>query len=185
MISRKSIIIAACILAVIPTIFVMRKKSATPESGQDEQITPATNLNAQNAQAASEDIAAPIQGVNDIKAFAGTFASQFGSYSNQSGFENISELMPFMTESFAAWAQTYIIDQQAKNPKSSVYSGVITRTLNTEIKDYTLGATTVTAIVTTQREKTSAGKTEIIYQPITLTLVKSENGWKVDNAKWQ
>ncbi|MDP3244138.1 MAG: hypothetical protein Q8M83_00585 [bacterium] len=120
------------------------------------------------------------------EAVARSFAERFGSFSNQSDFENIIDLYPFMTARMRVWAEDYIIQARLAAQEGSVYFGITSRALGGKVlkKD---GISTVIQVNTSRRETGgSLGEIKEYLQNIELTLVKeSGDFWKVDKAEWQ
>jgi len=110
------------------------------------------------------------------------FAERFGSYSNQSNFENLLDLKMLMTERMQNWVDSLVV---AGNSNSGVYYGITTRTLNTEIKKVSEDAAEVS--VSTQRQESVGAEvnSKVYYQDVLISFVKEGGLWKVDEARWQ
>jgi|WetSurMetagenome_2_1015567.scaffolds.fasta_scaffold15405_5 hypothetical protein len=120
-----------------------------------------------------------------LEKVADAFAERLGSYSNQANFSNISDLKVYMTASMQSWADKYIATNQ-KNPYSGVYQGVTTRAISTEIKDYNDTAGKADILVHTQKLSVNGTSNPVTTnQDITITFVKQNSKWLVDNAKWK
>ena len=122
---------------------------------------------------------------DDLSKMATSFAERFGSYSNQSNYENISDLQVFMSKKMRAWADEFIA--QAKKNYSAIYYGVTTSAVSAEVKKFDTSAGQAEVLVKTQRQEStgtmSNGATS--YQDLLLSFVKERNSWKVDSAVWQ
>ena len=121
---------------------------------------------------------------NNLRRIAAAFAERFGSFSNQSNYENIIDLKVYMTDSLIKWADGYIADAQ-KKPGTAEYAGTTTRAIKSDVTEFdeTKGAAKV--VVKTQRQpSTSAGAQAVYYQDFILDFVKDGDIWKVDNVKW-
>ncbi len=125
-------------------------------------------------------------GEADLAAFGMPFVERFGSYSNQSSFENLSDLLPFMTDNFKKWAQGKIDEQLAK-PYQPIYQGVTTKALSYTMKLFDEKTGIAEMAVSTQRREMlgSPANTKIINQDITLKFVKVDDIWLVDHAEWK
>jgi hypothetical protein len=113
---------------------------------------------------------------------AAAFAERFGSYSNQSNYENLLDLKMLMTEKMSQWADTLI----AKGSDSQlIYYGITTRALNTELKTITEDQAEV--LVATQRQEAMASEenNKVYYKDILIKFAKEDGLWKVDGAYWQ
>ena len=119
----------------------------------------------------------------DVVALSKTFVERYGSYSNESNFENLRDVMPIMTTAFAAETQTLIDSLSA----SSSYYGVTSRvlTVNVETRDDVAGIASIS--VTTQRQEAvdSPKNVEVKYQDILLEMRLVGGEWKVSSARWQ
>jgi hypothetical protein len=122
----------------------------------------------------------------DVRKMSLSFAERFGSYSNQSNYENIEDLKIFMTSNMKTWADGYIIDLKKLNKDTTNYFGIITLAINGEVKKFDKNAGVAEVLVYTQRRELGANSAEIkVYnQNITLNFVKSGSEWKVDSAYW-
>jgi hypothetical protein len=123
----------------------------------------------------------------ELKRVAMSFAERFGSYSNQSNFENIEHLKIYMTDSMAAWADRYVEETKVKNADTSVYYGITTESLKVETILFDEAGGKAEFMVTTQR-KESQGTTSdlnIFYQDIKIDMIMAEGGWLVNGAWWQ
>ncbi|MEK7648796.1 MAG: hypothetical protein AAB400_02645 [Patescibacteria group bacterium] len=125
-------------------------------------------------------------GEADLASIALPFAERFGSYSNQSSYENLSDLLPFMTEDFKKWAQGKINEQLAK-PYQPIYQGVTTKALSYSMKMFDEQTGIAEMAVSTQRREMigSPANTKIYNQDVTLKFVKSDDIWLVDRAEWK
>lgn len=118
-----------------------------------------------------------------LEQLARTFAARFGSYSNQSNFENIKDLQQFMTPSMRAWSDQYIADNSAG--AASSHWGVITNAL--AIASSAIGADSATIVVTTRRKEINgqSGEYKTYNQDLKLMFKSSSQMWLVDGAYWQ
>ncbi|MDD5289946.1 MAG: hypothetical protein PHT40_01950 [Patescibacteria group bacterium] len=113
---------------------------------------------------------------------AAAFAERFGSYSSQSNFENLLDLKMLMTERMQNWVDSLVV---AGSAPATVYYGLTTKALNTEIKN--LDATSAEVLVSTQRQESvgSEVNSKVYYQDILISFVKEAGLWQVDEARWQ
>ena len=122
-----------------------------------------------------------------LKSVARTFAERLGSYSNQGNFSNLEDLRSLMTVKMSGWADNYIAEQKAANASAGVYYGVTTLALAVNITAFDESLGRAEARVSTQRQeaKESTVNPRTFYQDLLLKLVKTAEGWKVDEAVWQ
>lgn len=180
---KKIAIIAAVVIAIIPTYFMLRNREPEPVAIQEQPEVVTTKIPEPALVNTAEASEKSVPTDASIKAFAAAFVEQFGSYSNQTSFSNIVALKPQMTDSFASWADGYVGDQRAKYPTAATYSGVTTRALSVKLSAGAANAGTRTATVQTQQEITNGSQKEMVYKSMEVTLVY-DGEWLVDSASW-
>lgn len=115
-----------------------------------------------------------------------SFAERFGSFSNQSDFENIVSLKSYMTSDMQEWADDYVEDGRASSADTTVYYGVTTKSVAAEKVSLDSGGGTAEYTISTQRhevdDKNSTDRT--FEQDLRLNFEKVDDAWKVDEAKW-
>jgi len=123
---------------------------------------------------------------DDLLSLVLPFVERFGSYSNQGNFENLSDLLPFMTDAMKTWAQKQITIQTQKSFQS-VYRGVTTKALSYTMAHYDATKGQAEMKVSTQRQEMigSSENSRSYTQDITVKLVKSDGVWLVDGVYWQ
>ena len=89
----------------------------------------------------------------DVISLSKTVVARYGSYSNESDFQNLIDVLPLMSAGFAEQTQAFIDGAQIPDE----YYGVSTRviTVDVEAQDDVLGVAQVR--VTTQREEAIGG----------------------------
>lgn len=112
-----------------------------------------------------------------------TFVERYGSYSNEAEFQNLFDVLPLMTLTFAEQTRAYVLG--ATLPEA--HYGVTTRVLTVSVEKIDEQEGLSTMVLQTQREITqgSTQNTSVTYQQIRLELKKEEGVWKVDSAVWQ
>lgn len=123
----------------------------------------------------------------DLAKRAEAFAERFGSYSNQSNYENFSDLELFVTDSFNDWMTSYASKLRDNSPASSAYYGVSTRALTVEVRSFDEEAGTATVNVITKRSESSAnnGALDPYSQELLLEFIRDNGEWLVDAAYWE
>jgi len=109
------------------------------------------------------------------------FVERWGTYSNQSNFENISEALPFMTESMQVYGRQLIATGRAR-PSGETFFGTTTVVLSTVDGASTDASAEYT--VSTQRIEKTGDSERAYYQDIVVTLQKVAGEWKVNKAVW-
>lgn len=120
----------------------------------------------------------------DLLDISRSFAERFGSFSNQSDFENVEGLKPFMTPAMRTWADAFIRDAAAKADPSAPYYGITTRTLEA-VAENVQGEGAIVLVKTQRREVKGATAPRVFYQNLSLILKKVEGEWRVEKAEWK
>lgn len=118
---------------------------------------------------------------SDVVSLAKSFVTRFGSYSNETNFANLEDVLPLVSASFAAQLHNTI----ATSVVPEEYYGVSTSIVTVNVGEK--NGTTSQVRVITQREEAvgSPQNTSVKYQEIVLTFVMEDGSWKVDSATWQ
>lgn len=187
------------IIAIIGALFFWLKRkpaakpvgSPNPSTQTPANLPPAATPAAQeeNADTQEEQAPAPIRQETtsaDLIRLAKAFAERFGSYSNQSNFNNITDLKIFMTEKMSEWADGKLIEMRKNKPAYEIYFGVTTKAVATELVSFDNNSGKSEVVVSTQRRESSGtkGNTRNYYQDINIKFVKEDNVWRVDSATW-
>ena len=119
----------------------------------------------------------------EAKNFTKNFTERFGSFSNQNDFENIRNVMIYMTPDMKAGAEKYIKDEIEKSEPGAYY-GITTNVLNVETQDFNNKEATFK--VKTQRKETSGvpAQTKNLSQTANIKLKNEAGSWKVDEFTW-
>ena len=171
-------IIALVIIGLIFLIWSLLQQRAANNPKEEEEYIP-PKIDMPSADLEYQEIA-PSVAEAEFQAItlAKTYAERFGSWSTDSAGHNLAELAPKSTARMKNYLNSIEANTQAE------YSGITTRSLATE----TLSISDTEAMVTvsTQRTQTKADlSTDIYYQDIEITLIKSGDTWLVDSAYWQ
>lgn len=124
----------------------------------------------------------------DLILIAINFAERFGSYSNQANYENMITLQPFMSERMKNWSIKYVDEQRQKNVNNSIYYGIITKVVSSEVEEFNDEKGNAKVSVKTRRKEsfiTGNNSSQAYNQGILLTMVKENGTWKIDEAYWQ
>ncbi|MBU1164253.1 hypothetical protein KKA15_01675 [Patescibacteria group bacterium] len=187
---RNKIIIAISVILAILIIFLIVLSLGEEEPTVNQNINKGTGFPGQIPLGEINEIELPktleeskVQ--SNLNATALTFAEKFGSFSNQSGFENLDDLKVMMTQSMISWTNRYIIESKAKLIDGEEYIGYTTKALSANIQYQTNSDAEV--VVTTQRSESRGVATEprIFYQQLQLQFKNIDGAWRVDNAVWQ
>ena len=115
---------------------------------------------------------------------ASAFAERFGSYSNQSNYENLLDLKYFMTAKMKMSVDDKVA-QKDYSKSNDLYYGITTRAMKSEVES--MGSVTSIVKVKTQRQEFVGAdmNSKVSYRDILITFRKEGNVWKVDSAYWQ
>jgi len=188
-INRRTKIIASIVIIVLIIVFGLiwwlgGRGPTTPTNtnqGAEPVRLPVETVNRPPSPVDAPDVEA------SLKAIAATFTERYGSFSNQSNFNNLDDLLPLLTVKMRGTIDAMVTAERAQAVADSPYYGITTQALVITITSYdeALGRAEVT--VNTQRAE-SKGTTQnprVFYQKIDLKLAKSGDSWKVDEARWQ
>ncbi|MCK5509978.1 hypothetical protein KAI65_00335 [Candidatus Parcubacteria bacterium] len=127
-------------------------------------------------------------GKKDLIRIAGSFAERFGTYSNQSNFGNISSLKIFMSSKMKKWSDSYIKEQKEKNYDTSIYYGITTKSVASELKDFDDDLGFASVLISTRRREatgTMNNYSNTFSQDILIGFVMEDGAWKVDSVYWR
>lgn len=117
---------------------------------------------------------------NDLTVRARSFIERYGTWSNQSNFENFEDLLPYMTEKLRTETQTMITQKRAEQKSGQPYYGITTKMISLELKNLATDQKAEFSAKVQQTE-TKEGKTNILYKTANLTFVKVGADWKVES----
>lgn len=111
------------------------------------------------------------------------FTERYGSYSSESEFANLYDVMELMSASLQEETKDFISSASV----FPAYYGVTTRVLSVKAISIDEEGGTAVLEVSTQREesKNSPQSSEIKYQRLTLKYIQEDGVWKVNSAVWQ
>jgi hypothetical protein len=196
--NRKIIAIAVIVLAAIALIFFLASllRKNQPQEGGNQAAT--------SSLAGTEEEKLPTPGdrpidpsrydisqeaphqtdAEDISKLASFFAERLGSFSNQSDYGNITDLMMFMTDSMQDWADGYIAKLKADNASGDYY-GISTTAVVSTVNSFNESVGQAEVTVTTKRKEIKGVSESSFNQNLKVSLVKEGDEWKVDGAYWE
>lgn len=124
---------------------------------------------------------------DEIRRLAIMFVERFGSYSNQSTLNNVTELTAMMSENMKAWAEKYSGDLLKEFSAAKEYKGISTRVISSAFQSFDPAKGLSEVLVVAQREEVKGLKSEpnVFYQQMFLTFRRFGEIWKLDGAYWQ
>lgn len=182
MLSRRKLEVIAAVLILILLIvllfFIFRKAPVTEEvpanTSVPTQVTPEVN-----------PALVPTPGVVSAGTIARTFVERFGSYSSETDFANVDDVMKLATISYQAELEALVASYRRQFDAEAGYTGVSTQVITLKTVSETDAATTF--LVTTQREEAvgTPGNTTLRYQDAQVELVKSGDNWLINDLTWK
>jgi hypothetical protein len=171
--------------AKIPVIQPEKTPVANEQAGEEKAV-----IDFEEPAAAPAPSAPAVKEItkDDLMRIASSFSERFGSYSNQSNFSNINDLRIFMTANMQNWADKFIADQRAQDKDTSIYYGIITKSVTGELMDFDDDQGKAVILVKTRRREaisSTNNTTNVFDQNITVYFIKENGAWKIDNAVWQ
>lgn len=187
--TRRRKIMFAALIAILLIILLLllwwrlqpAKQPATPSTPVVPTQTLPPRTNSAPPTTPTEPTSTPTQ--VSLSSLAQTFTERYGSYSSESDFGNLKDVLDLMSVSFAAATQRTIDAGQTPNG----YYGISTQVLSVTVDAMDDAAGTASATVSTQREESvgSPQNQTVLYQTLVLTFVKENGTWKVDSAIWK
>lgn len=200
MFRRKLIFIILIILLLAAIILVgvfWYLSTQTQKESLNQNIVnyqaPGSNLNTnENINAAPEPLVSwpEISEEEKLKAqltkMSSAFAERYGSYSNESDFENLEDLMTFMSSSLKSKTENFIREKRVEASAQAIYYGITTKSLKTELISFSPETGRATFKVSTQRQEIigSSANARVYYQDIELEMIKEGGVWKINKAIW-
>lgn len=180
MVKKNIIIVAAVILAVV-VIFVLIQGLKT--DWQFKKLISPQPKTEQEKLSEEKKTETPVDPTTMIRAQlmiqARAFIERYGTYSLDSGFQNLRELLPLMSEKLAA--ETSMKIAQGLDRQQDFFSFVV--------KVGSLGITEfipdvrVVFIAQVQEQEMRPGQTNVLQKTVELTFVKQGEEWRVDEIK--
>jgi len=176
-------IILLIIIIVLLVVFIPRKEQ--PATVVKTEIPVAENKpDAKPAVVVAPPTASEVQHAS-ISYLSRMFCERLGTFTNQSGYLSITDLLPMMTSSMKNWIEkTYLPKLQKDYPQNGLLYRV---TSIAPVANITLqGENQATVVVESQRtEKYGDNAEKSFFEDLKLNLVKINNNWLVDGAYWQ
>lgn len=191
------IVLALAIIAGIVFFSFFYKPSTAPEPAAEQTAAPvsqpATTLEPTEAAKSlvtvqpGSPLKKPKVKPDDLSRMAAAFAERFGSFSNHSDYGNLRDLRIFMTSAMKDWAQDYIDTARLKKADASIYYGIVTKAVSSQVKQFDADLGQAEILVKTQRRESAGatGNSSAFYQDIIIKYLREGSIWRVDGAYWQ
>ncbi|MBI4215224.1 MAG: hypothetical protein HY602_00685 [Parcubacteria group bacterium] len=124
---------------------------------------------------------------SEARRVARTFVERYGSYSTQTNFQNLEDVMYLAADTLKISLQKTLEEKRKSAAAEFAYSGMTTQVLSDEIVSGGLGDEKVVVLLKTQRSSSngSAANVKTVYQDAEVTLLKIEGEWKVESIAWK
>lgn len=185
--SKKLIIfVVAFALALIAFVvwwFTQAPPTTTPQPTNEEINTDVTPTELQPWQTPTQPtpLTPEKKAETDAKNTALRFVEIYGSYSTDAPYQNLMAADYMFSDSF----KQVISGQKTTTEPGGGFYSVTTRALSAQVESQSDSQARI--LVSTQREElfNSIGETQLRYQDIRVTLVKSGSNWLINGAEWQ
>lgn len=182
---REIIIALAILLALIIVAWWMLR----PQQAPVQTVTQTTQALPKTTETTTTTVdPADIPKVQEVSAgtVARTFVERIGSYSSESDYQNVDDVLGLVTEGLKATLERDAAKARSQAPKEdSGYYGISTSYVGAKTQEES--DTQITLLVQTQREESfgTPGNSSVRYQQVELVLVKNGDTWKVDSYTWK
>lgn len=183
--TRRNIILTACFILLLIFLWLLSFLIPKQKTVENKTVTPTTEVPPTTTPYTTEQLQQEKQTriqASGVTTVAKIFTERYGSYSNEANFQNIRDVIPMMSKTFA---DATIKDLATKQQPTGFY-GITTRVITVKIMAQDTKAGTATLKLSTQRveENGSSQKNNTKYQEIELRMVQESGVWLVDSAKW-
>ncbi len=188
-----TVVVLMIIFSLFAIVGYLKKGNQAAETNTQNQQQPLPEQSAQTTESVTnvpifqEPVTPPVSKPGDeLIPIVLPFVERFGSYSNQGNFENLTDLLPFMTETMQGWAHEQIKEQTQK-AFQSLYRGVTTKALSYTLSSYEAQKGVAEMKVSTQRKELigTTSNARVYNQDVVIKLKKDDGVWLVDSAYWQ
>lgn len=173
--------VVVLVLLIIVVLAIMLRQSPDSQPAANNQVPsqPAVNTPVDATDTPVVPVAPPVA---TPKTTTMIFVERFSSYSSESDFANVTDVLSLVTPELAGRIQA-AAKAQATGPDAAYY-GISTKVITQKITEQT--ETLATVLVSTQRAESigSPSNTTVRYQDITVTLIKNGNSWIVSDYSW-
>lgn len=178
---RKKLEITGAVLLLI-LLLVFLWWLLTKEAVSPSQLPPTTAEQTQPQPAVSITPVPPHVAITTAPTIARSFVERLGSFSSESGYTNIDDVMVLASTSLQSELRN--LKAQALKSQSDAYYGVSTRVISLATESET--ETTAAITITTSRIESIGDprSKEVRNQEISLNLVKEGNTWLVEDYSW-
>lgn len=178
---KTEIIIAIVIIVALAILLFLWFNRAVKQAAVPTKTTPEVTTSIKTTQTPSTTTSATTT-QSSASTVARVFVERFGSYSTESNYTNIDDVMSLTTLDLQGRLQSLL--ESAQTGAQSDYYGVSTRLMSSKTEK--TSDTSMTYKMSTQRQESfdSPANTSVRYQDIRVVLVKSGENWLVSDFTW-
>lgn len=168
------------LIIVVLAIILRQQPNSQPVASNQDSSQPTVTTPTPVTETPAVPVPAPVASPTTTTMI---FVERFASYSSESDFANVTDVVPLVTSTLATRLQASAKEQQI-NSADRAYYGISTKVISQKVQEQTDSAATL--LVSTQRAESigSPGNTTVRYQDITVMLVKEGDSWKVNDYSW-
>ncbi len=182
MLSRRQFEVIAAVLILVLLLILLVWMLTKNDREVDEIVVPA---GAVEIKPVIDERDIPTPGAVSASTVARVFVERFGSFSSETDFANVSDIMQLATSSYQSELAALVASYRRQTVELAGYTGISTLVIS--LKPVSESDTATTLLVTTQREEAvgDPGNTTLRYQVAEVSLVKVGDNWLVNELAWQ
>lgn len=181
---RRSFFILIGVILLIAAVSAAALLVFRRGSGGNANQSQTNQTTANSAAVTNTDVTVPPDPERDaIMALAKNFTERYGSSSTDTAYQNLEEVLPWMTDAYRAAAEKDLLELRTRG-SAGAFSSVTTKALAPAITAREPGKSAIVE-VTAQRIERRGNTTDQPYrQTLKLELKASGSEWQVDRATW-
>ncbi len=179
--SKRNIIIIVIIVILVAVILIWgfktnwwSKKLASPQSETEEKKSSGES----KTETPTVDREAVLKTQLIVQARA--FIERYGTYSLDSGYQNLKELLPLMSEKLAG--ETSMKIAQGPGQQQDFFSFIV-KIGSIDLSEFVPDVQAV-FVAQVQEQEMRPGETNILQKTVRLIMLKQGEGWKVDSIEF-
>ncbi len=180
---RKFFIIVAIVLVMLGIVLYLVSRSTGKSVNAPLTNTPTALNDSTGNTAPIIEIDPFLQQKDILTALARMFIERYGTWSNQSNFENFTDLYFYMTDELKAETQSFVVNQRADFSADATYYGLTTRVLSLDLINI-VADTSAEFSANIQQQETKDGQTAALSKKTTLNFIKQGADWKVSQISF-
>jgi biopolymer transport protein ExbD len=180
---RNLVLVLLFIMIVLIFVFLFLMRTPQVQAPVVEPVVIETPSEPTHAEVKEQKEIEVRTGEVSVTNLAKTFVERYGSYSNESDFANLEDVLVLMTEELANETRAFIETARA----GETHYSITTRVISMEVEEQNAEEGYAIVQVTTQREEANGSpqNVDVRYQELVLELVYVDGAWKVSRATWE